>query len=111
MENAIYALIPIVAILAVAGVAIFRPLSKRLADLIDAYTKDRLAGQEERRKVDGLREQLDGLDQRMSLLEERMAFTEDLVGREPPRSLQGPGRRLDEGEAASGEPPRVGNRV
>lgn len=83
-------LIPIVLFICVAGVLIFRPLTERLGDLIEAYTQERLASQTEQRRLSGLREQLDGLDQRMSLLEERMTFTEDLMSREPRGSLGGP---------------------
>ena len=104
MEDAIYALIPIVFILSVAGVAIFRPLSKRLGDLIEAYGQDRLAGEAEQRQLTGLREQLESLDQRMGLLEERMSFTEELMGRGAPRSLQGSSSPAAGGLAGRGSP-------
>lgn len=105
MEDAIYALIPIIFILSVAGVIIFRPLSKRLGDLLEAYTQDRMAGEAEQRQLGGLREQLESLDRRMGLLEERMSFTEELVGRRPGRPLQGADRpSLDSGARAISEP-------
>lgn len=99
MEDAIYALIPIVFILSVAGVFIFRPITKRLGDLLEAYSKDRLAGEAEQRQLTMIREQLEGLDQRLGLLEERVSFTEELMGRGAPRSLSGPDRSSAAGHA------------
>jgi hypothetical protein len=93
MEDAIYALIPIVFIIAVAGVIVLRPLSKRLGTLLEAYGQDRIAARTEERQLTAIREHLESLDRRLDMLEERMGFTEELVER-------GSGRPLSPGEAA-----------
>ncbi len=90
MEDAIYALIPIVFILSVAGVMVLRPISKRLGTLLEVYGQDRLAARSEERQIEALRDRLESLDQRLDSMEERMGFTEELVGRRPTPRVAAP---------------------
>lgn len=103
MAEAIATLIPIVLILAVAGVLILRPLSKRLGMLLEAYGQDRLAARTDERQMEAIRDSLEGLDRRLDVLEERLGFTEELVGRRTPRDVTG----ARDGDAEVAPAPRL----
>ena len=64
-------------ILTVGGVLVLRPLSKRLAELLEVYTRDKqsLMGTE----VHQIRELLETMNARLQLIEERQDFTEKLL--------------------------------
>jgi len=69
--------VAVVAIITFGGVAILRPIAKRLADLLDAYARDRQTGIEgEVHKIGDL---LETIDARLQLMEERQDFTERLL--------------------------------
>jgi hypothetical protein len=64
-------------ILTVGGVMVLRPITKRLTDLIELYTRDRQTGIQA--EVHQLRDLLETMNARMELLEERQDFTERLL--------------------------------
>lgn len=65
-------------ILTLGGVAILRPIAKRVSDLLELYARDRHSGLES--DVHQMRELLETMNARMQLLEERQDFTERLLG-------------------------------
>ena len=80
--------VAIVTILTVGGVVILRPITKRLGDLIELYTRDRTP--ELQGDVQQIRDLLETMNARMQLLEERQDFTERLLSsgqKEKPREL------------------------
>ncbi len=94
-------LIPIVAIISFAAVAIFRPITKRLGEVLLLHAR----GRQERppqaavEPTDGERTRgaIAGLERRLDLFEQRLDFTESLVERRGPRgslaaSSEEPGR-------------------
>ncbi len=64
--------------LSIAGVLIFRPLSKRLADLLQSMHRDKQARLSESDVVN-LTEHVDRLADRVEQLEERQDFSERLL--------------------------------
>lgn len=72
----------VVLILTVGGVALLRPVAKRLGALLDVMVleKTRRSQADDRR----LLETMGTLNDRLSLLEERQDFTERLIGRGDP---------------------------
>lgn len=68
----------IVLILTVGGVLILRPLAKRLGNLLEVMTRERLEGSD-RQDMAHLREILETMNQRLQLLEERQEFTDRLL--------------------------------
>ena len=77
------AAVMITAILTIGGVAIFRPLAKRAADLLEAMSKER----REPKASPRLREDdhrivdlLEAMNARMERIEERQDFTDALLG-------------------------------
>lgn len=73
--------VAIVAILTVGGVAVLRPISKRVADLFELYARDRQSGLEN--DVGQIRDLLETMDARLQLMEERQDFTERLLSAGP----------------------------
>jgi len=76
-------IVAIVLFLTVGGVLVLRPLSRRIADLLEVYTRERqqLGGAD----VQHLREVLESMDTRLRLLEDRQDFTERLLDAGPRR--------------------------
>ena len=70
--------VSIVFILTVGGVAILRPLAKRVSDLLELYARDRSSGLES--DVHQMKELLETMNARLHLMEERQDFTERLIG-------------------------------
>lgn len=68
----------IVLTLTVGGVMVLRPIAKRLGNLIEVITREKLEGGE-RDQVAHLRDVLDTMNQRLQLLEERQEFTDRLL--------------------------------
>lgn len=78
-------LIPIVLFGCAAAVAIFRPLTKRLGDVIELHYRTRtgtveppqsaVAGQD----AQEIKQMISGLDRRMDMFEQRLDFTESLI--------------------------------
>jgi hypothetical protein len=72
--------------LTVSGVLILRPISKRIGDLLELYSRDRQSGLQA--EVQQLRDLLETVNGRMELLEERQDFSERLLasGTRDPRN-------------------------
>jgi hypothetical protein len=88
---------PMVIMLAViftaGGVLLFRPLTRRLGDLIEASIEAKRR-RPEREADERLRDALDSIDRRLSLLEERVNFQESLLAeRRRPKTLEEPPER------------------
>ena len=82
----------IVLILTVGGVVLLRPLSKRLADLLEVMAAERRdIGLKE--EVTRLREMNDIMSERIALLEEKQEFTEALLRNPERQKLQGGEKR------------------
>jgi hypothetical protein len=70
-------IVSIVLIVTVGGVAVLRPLAKRVADLLELYARDRESGIES--DVHQMRDLLETMNARLQLMEERQDFTERLL--------------------------------
>ena len=73
-------IIAVTFILTLGGVMILRPITKRLTDLLELYTRDRQSGLHV--EVQQIRDLLETTNARMQLLEERQDFTERLLSSE-----------------------------
>ncbi len=83
-------IVAVVAIITMGGVAILRPIAKRVSDLLDLYARDRQAGIES--EVHKISDLLETMDARLQLMEERQDFTERLLSagdRQPPAASEG----------------------
>jgi len=78
-------IVSVVFIVTVGGVAVLRPIAKRVSDLLELYAQDRQSGIES--DVHQVRDLLETMDARLQLMEERQDFTERLL--EPPARGQG----------------------
>lgn len=65
-------------VLTVGGVLILRPLSKRLAELLEVMTRNRREPRLDQELMH-IRELLDTVSQRLSLVEERQDFSDQLL--------------------------------
>ena len=77
--------ISVVFILTAGGVAILRPIAKRVSELLELYARDRHEGLES--DVHRLKDLLETMNARLHLMEERQDFSERLLesGDEPKR--------------------------
>jgi len=82
-------IVGVVFIVTVGGVAVLRPISKRVGDLLELYARDKHEGVES--EVHQMRALLETMNARFQLMEERQEFTERLL--EPGR------RRLESKDA------------
>lgn len=83
-------LVLITGILTWGGVMVFRPLSKRLGDLLELRVKQG-RGEIEDPHVQRMEQRLESIDARMSLVEERQDFTDSLLrGRPEAKELPSP---------------------
>jgi len=64
-------------IVTVGGVLVLRPISKRISELLELYSRDRQGGVES--GVLQIRDLLETMDARLHLMEERQDFTEKLL--------------------------------
>ncbi len=71
--------VPVVFIVTVGGVVLFRPLVKRLGTLLDAMAREKSRSSLE--DLRRLQDVVEAMNQRMALLEERQDFTERLIDR------------------------------
>ncbi len=71
--------VPVVFIVTVGGVVLFRPLMKRLGTLLDAIALEKTRSSPA--EVERLQDVIAAMNERMSLLEERQDFTERLIDR------------------------------
>ena len=67
----------IVLIVTAGGVAVLRPIAKRVGDLLEVYAKERSSGIDS--DVGHMRDLLETMDARLRLMEERQDFTERLL--------------------------------
>jgi len=67
----------VVLILTIGGVAVLRPIAKRVSDLLELYARDRQSGLES--DVSQMRDLLETMNARLQLMEERQDFTERLL--------------------------------
>lgn len=88
-------IVSVVAIVTIGGVAVLRPIAKRVSDLLDVYARDRQSGIEG--EVHKIRDLLETMDARLQLMEERQDFTERLLSAGDPRS--------SDPSSAGGDPP------
>lgn len=79
MEEFFVALVPITFILSVAGVLIFRPLTKRLGSILEANAVNRHEAQQERVYHEHLRALLDAQSLKIEQLEQRLEFAEGFL--------------------------------
>jgi hypothetical protein len=71
-------IVSVVLILTVGGVAVLRPIAKRVSDLLELYARDRHSGVES--EVHQIRDLLETMNARLQLMEDRQDFTERLIG-------------------------------
>ena len=71
-------IVSVVFIVTVGGVAVLRPIAKRVSDLLELYARDRRDGVES--EVHQVRDLLETMDARLRLMEDRQDFTERLIG-------------------------------
>jgi hypothetical protein len=70
-------IVGVVFILTVGGVAILRPIAKRVSELLELYARDRQSGLQG--DVSQIRDLLETMNARLQLMEERQDFTERLL--------------------------------
>lgn len=70
-------IVAIVLIVTAGGVAILRPLAKRVSELLELFARDRHHGVQH--ELVQVRELLETMDARLQLVEERQDFTERLL--------------------------------
>ena len=71
-------IVTVILILTVGGVLILRPIAKRVGDLLEVMTRERLEPGR-REDTEHLREILETMNQRLALMEERQDFTDRLL--------------------------------
>ena len=70
-------IVAVVLILTVGGVAVLRPIAKRVSDLLELYARDKQSGLEN--DVGQIRDLLETMNARLQLIEERQDFTDRLL--------------------------------
>ena len=70
-------IVSIIFIMTVGGVAVLRPIAKRISELLELYARDRQSGIES--DVHQIRDLLETMNARLQLMEERQDFTEKLL--------------------------------
>jgi len=93
-------LLGLATIFTVGGVLIFRPLSKRIADVMETYLREGREGS--RIRANSLSDRLETLEKRLILLEDRQDFTERLM--EPRRIGRGKAEIEAAGRSEGDEP-------
>ncbi len=91
-------LIPIVFMVSVAAVAIFRPLTKRIGRMVERSYEERKAGPDP--QVQRIMQLMERLVDRMDRLEDRLDFTERMLERQRAQLSLEVGNRV--GEPAGG---------
>jgi len=87
MEDILIPFIPMTLFVCAAAVAIFRPISKRLGNIMEMHYKGRLEQQHDQSGQAELKMLLVSLDKRLELMEQRLEFTESLVDSKTRREL------------------------
>jgi hypothetical protein len=81
-------IVSVTLIVTTGGVILLRPLSKRLAELLQAMTREKLSPTEEK-ELAQLRAHSAAMESRLALVEERLAFTEALLEKKRPTAETG----------------------
>ncbi len=89
MEEFFFALIPITFILSIAGVLIFRPLTKRLGNVMEANALARQQVVDDKLHHDHVKTLLETQNLKIQQLEQRLEFTESLLEARPAQYLGG----------------------
>jgi hypothetical protein len=87
MEDILIPFIPMTLFVCAAAVAIFRPISKRLGNIMEMHYKGRLEQQHDQSGQAELKMLLVSLDKRLELMEQRLEFTESLIDSKTRREL------------------------
>lgn len=87
MEDILIPFIPMTLFVCAAAVAIFRPISKRLGNIMEMHYKNRMGQQEELTGQAELKMLLVSMDKRLELMEQRLEFTESLIDSQSRREL------------------------
>jgi hypothetical protein len=83
-------IVAVVLIVTAGGVAVLRPIAKRLSELVELYARDKRSGIAN--EVQQMRDLLETTNARLQLLEDRQDFTERLIGSGERREQGGPER-------------------
>jgi hypothetical protein len=89
MEEFFLALVPITLILSVAGVLIFRPLTKRLGNVMEANALARQQVVDDKLHHDHVKTLLETQNLKILQLEQRLEFTESLLEARTTQQLAG----------------------
>ena len=76
-DNIAPMIVAVVLILTVGGVAVLRPIAKRISELLELYARDKHSGLEN--DVGQIRDLLETMNARLQLMEERQDFTDRLL--------------------------------
>ena len=87
MEDIFIALVPMTLFVCGAAVAIFRPISKRLGNIMELHYKGRVEQQHDQTGQAELKMLLVSLDKRLELMEQLLEFTESLIDANSRREL------------------------
>ncbi len=79
MEDVLLPFVPITLFMCAAAVAILRPLSKRLGNILEMQYREKVARQAEDNDQAQLKMLLVSMDKRLELMEQRLEFTESLI--------------------------------
>lgn len=101
MEELFIAMVPMTLFLTIGGVLIFRPLTKRLGTMLEAYAADRLESETDRIQYEHVRALLEAQNLKIETLEQRLEFTESLLESRP--SGHSIGRELRGGAGLTGQ--------
>lgn len=84
VENIVMAVIMVTLSLTVGGVLVLRPIAKRVGDLLEVMTRERL-DPSRNKQMEHVGDLLETINSRISLIEERQEFTDRLLesGRRP----------------------------
>jgi hypothetical protein len=95
MEDFFFALIPITFILSVSGVLIFRPLAKRLGNVMEANALARQQVVDDKLHHEHVKTLLETQNLKIQQLEQRLEFTESLLEARPSHYLAGGAQRTE----------------
>jgi hypothetical protein len=70
-------IVAVVFIVTIGGVAILRPIAKRVSELLELFARDKQSGLEN--DVSHMRDLLETMNARLQLMEERQEFTDRLL--------------------------------
>ena len=78
VENIVMAIVSVTLFLTIGGVLVLRPIAKRVGDLLEVMTRERLDPARSQ-EMEHVRDLLETVSSRMALLEERQEFTDRLL--------------------------------